>query len=266
VCGRFSLDIPAEKLAEFFALLEEPRLEARFNIAPSQPVLAVLEDRGTRRRTARHFRWGLVPFWAKDPKIGYRMINARSEAASEKPSFRAAFKYRRCLIPATGFYEWKKLGKRKQPFMIRLAASSRLMAFAGLWESWQSPDGAELETCTILTTKANSLVADLHDRMPVILEPDQFHPWLDTDLQDVGLLRQLMQPYDPAAMTYFPVSQSLNSVANEGSELAVPIEINKINEINEINESRDSSNSEDTDGGTSSDRSASDASRQRSLF
>jgi putative SOS response-associated peptidase YedK len=162
-------------------------------------------------------RWGLVPHWAKDIKIGYKMINARSETILEKPSFRTAFKKRRCLIPADGFYEWKKEGadnKAKQPFHFGMKDDS-LFAFAGIWEQWKSPEGTVLETCAILTTTPNELVADVHDRMPVILPPTQYELWLSAEPERVAQLQNLLVPFAADAMKRYPVSSMVNSPKND---------------------------------------------------
>lgn len=167
MCGRFTLRVPAAELVEIFRLLRRPDVQPRYNIAPTQPVAVVRRiDRG---RELSMLRWGLVPSWAKDPKIGARMINARAETVATKPAFRTALRRRRCLVPADGFYEWaKSAGGTKQPHYIT-RRDGRPFAFAGLWESWDGPDGSSIESCTIVTTEANDLVGRIHDRMPVIL-------------------------------------------------------------------------------------------------
>ncbi len=193
-----------------------PDLQPRYNIPPSQPILAVRELDGV--RAAAMLRWGLIPFWSKDPKIGYKLSNARSETAAEKPSFRAAFKARRCIIPATGFYEWKRAGTAKIPHFIRLRSGAP-MAMAGLWESWQPSDGSEpLETCTILTTGPNELMADIHHRMPVLLPPQEWDDWLAPNAER-EYLRSLMVPYKADEMEAHPVSTRVNSARNDGPDL-----------------------------------------------
>ena len=177
MCGRFTLSTPIKELARFFHLPELPHLNARYNIAPSQPVATVLVL--TAGREFRLMRWGLVPPWAKDLGIGSRMINARAETVPEKPAFRSALRERRCLILADGFYEWERKGTVKQPHYIHKTDKSPF-GFAGLWERWQPPEGGEpVESCTIITTEANALVRTFHERMPVILAPENFDPWLD---------------------------------------------------------------------------------------
>jgi putative SOS response-associated peptidase YedK len=181
----------------------------RFNIAPTQSVIVVSDD-GQRRLV--QMRWGLIPSWAKDPSIGDRMINARAETLAEKPTFRAALKRRRCIIPADGFYEWQKLGKVKQP--VRIVLKSREpFGFAGLWEQWISPNGEGIFSCTIVTTAANELLKAVHDRMPVILTRDAEAAWLDPKTQDPEKLLPLLKQYPPEQMEFYPVSRDVNSPA-----------------------------------------------------
>jgi putative SOS response-associated peptidase YedK len=222
MCGRFTLTVPGEALAEHFQLTEAPGVVARYNIAPTQPVAAVRDPANGKGRELTYLHWGLIPPWAGDPKIGSRLINARAETVAEKPAFRAAFKYRRCLVPASGFYEWQKLNGKKQPVFIRLR-DDELFAFAGLWEVWRGPDGEEIESCTLLTTAANDLIRPVHDRMPVILRPEDYDLWLDREIQQPARLQSLLRPFDPAAMTFFPVSPRVNSPGNEGPECIAPI-------------------------------------------
>jgi putative SOS response-associated peptidase YedK len=214
MCGRFSLTVDPDDLREAFPGLQVPdQVAPRFNIAPSQPV-AVVPNNGQNRLD--FYIWGLVPSWAKDPQIGSRMINARAETLAEKPSFRTAFRRRRCLIPADGFFEWQQATgeKSRTPMYIRLK-SGKPFAFAGLWERWQSPDGSELFSCTIITTRPNSLMKPIHDRMPVIL-PEEFYPhWLDPAEADTHQLASLLEPYPPELMTAYPVSKLVNSPAND---------------------------------------------------
>lgn len=218
MCGRYTLTTPGETLATLFDLPEPPDFGPRYNIAPTQPVAIVTAA----SPALRVVQWGLVPSWAKDPSIGARMINARSETAAEKPSFRAAFKRRRCLIPADGFYEWRKTSSGpKQPYWIALADKAPF-AFAGLWEQWESPEGF-LESCTILTSAANALLAHVHDRMPVILPRDCYDRWLHTLETEARSLQSLLRPFDAAAMRAWPVSTTVNSPRNETPECVTPI-------------------------------------------
>lgn len=225
MCGRFTLHTSPEQIAAQFGV-EEPPLAARYNIAPTQPVGIVRLDRSAAAREWALVHWGLIPSWAKDPSIGARMINARGETVAEKPSFRAALRRRRCLLPADGFYEWKREGRGKQPYYIRMR-SQEPFAFAGLWELWVSPDGSEVESCTIITTEANEMMAPLHDRMPVILAQDDYEQWLgtgkDADAHEVSELRHLIRPFNPSLMEAYPVSRHVNSPHNEGSDCIVPL-------------------------------------------
>jgi len=220
MCGRFSLGATI-RVGQLFNLPNWPETPPRYNIAPSQDVPAVIQNGETGGREFRPFRWGLVPSWAKDPAIGNRMINARSETAATKPTFRKPLRERRCLILADGFYEWKREGPRKQPYHIRLQ-NGEPFAFAGLWDRWHPPDGEPLETCTILTTTANDLVQRLHDRMPVILPASAYGLWLDPTMRDVGPLQALLTPYPAAEMIAHPVSTRVNNPANETPECIAP--------------------------------------------
>lgn len=184
MCGRYTLRKPTKKIAEAFAVYDEFPLEPHFNIAPTQMVAAVRVDQQEHQRHLALLRWGLVPAWADDPTIGNRMINARSETVATKPSFRAAFRRRRCLILADGFYEWQKQGTKKQPYLIGLGDGD-LFAFAGLWEEWER-EGEVIKSCSILTTEANELMRPIHERMPVILFPADYDLWLDPQVQDSG--------------------------------------------------------------------------------
>lgn len=220
MCGRFTLAATSEDLKDHYSLQELPFVAPRYNIAPTQPVAAVrLNEKGVREFT--HFQWGLIPSWAKDPAMGAKMINARSETAAEKPAFRAAFKRRRCLIPASGFYEWRKANGHKQPMYIH-EANHGILSLAGLWEIWQSPDGGLLETCTILTTTPNELMNPIHDRMPVILDPADYSMWLDSQTQP-DQLQHLLRPADPERLAVYPVSTAVNRVQNDSPECILPL-------------------------------------------
>ena len=219
MCGRMTLKTTGESLAEAFDLDEIPDLLPRYNIAPTQLVAAIRRDDAGRRRLAR-LRWGLVPFWAKDLKIGNQLINARSETIAEKPAFRSAFKKRRCIVPVDGFYEWKKLPKTKQPYLIG-RRDKRPFAIAGLWESWTSPEGEVVETCTLLTTESNELIRELHNRMPVILVPRDIDVWLDPARSPEDL-KQLLSPAPAAEMAMVAVSQRVNSPRVDDADLWDP--------------------------------------------
>jgi putative SOS response-associated peptidase YedK len=214
MCGRFVLTSDAQTVQQEFNLDSLPQLAPRFNIAPSQPVAIVTNDAP---KELSIVQWGLIPSWSKDPKIGYKMINARSESVHEKPSFRTPFKYRRCLIPTSGFYEWVKTDDGKQPYFIHLP-EKEVFAFAGLWEIWNSPEGEEVWTCTILTTEANDKISNLHHRMPVILDKDARDIWLDKE-SETEELKTLFQSYDSNKMDYYPVSKAVNHVKNDNPTL-----------------------------------------------
>lgn len=221
MCGRFALFAPGQDIADRFGVEINFDIAPRYNIAPTQPVAAVRLDDHTGQRELTHFQWGLIPSWAKDPKIGSRMINARSETVAEKPSFRAAFKRRRCLIPASGFYEWQKLGDRKQPTFVQ-GKEDQLFGLAGLWEIWHDSDGGVIESCTILTTQPNELIAPIHNRMPVIVAPDDYSMWLDPGPQPEDGLH-LLRPYDPELMEAYPVTTAVNNPRNDSPSCIEPL-------------------------------------------
>lgn len=213
MCGRFTLTVTMEKLRDFFPLFDIPDFKPRFNIAPTQMVLAVRIIGGRTRPLVEPLRWGLIPFWADDKKIGARLINARADTVASKPAFRAAFKSRRCLILADGFYEWQQLEDKKQPYHIRFQ-DRKPFALAGLWEKWDKKDEV-VESCTIITTEANEVLSPLHDRMPVILQEDAFDPWLDLQFKDVTSLKALLKPFPGNEMESVPVSTMVNNARNE---------------------------------------------------
>jgi len=226
MCGRFALLTPGHDLLTQFEVTQTPvdasMIAPRYNVAPTQPVVVV---RGTpsNQRELTFLQWGLIPSWAKDHKIGSRLINARSETVAEKPSFRAAFKRRRCLVLADGFYEWQKLNGKKQPTYIHMA-DRKPFALAGLWESWHSPDGGVIDTCTILTTTPNELMQPIHNRMPVILEPEDYNTWLFPGSQP-NLAMHLLRPFSDEKMVAYPVSTWVNSPAHDDGQCIVPQEI-----------------------------------------
>jgi putative SOS response-associated peptidase YedK len=217
MCGRFTLGATAATLAAQFDLANVPTWTPRYNIAPTQEVLVVLQSSPQANREARLHRWGLIPPWAKDPSIGNRMINARAETVATKPAFRRAFKERRCLLLADGLYEWQRQERRKQPFYIRLR-DGRPFAFAGLWEHWEGSEGMAIQSCTILTTTSNEVVGRIHDRMPVILSPTDYDRWLDPSIQEPAVLQTLLRPYPADEMTAYPVSTRVNDPANDSPE------------------------------------------------
>lgn len=204
MCGRFSLAVEATRIMERFCLDEIPfAYSPRYNIAPGQPIVAIIAVQGKRR--IGQLRWGLVPAWSKEKKGGFKMINARAETLWEKPMFRKLVDRKRCIIPADGFYEWKQGERGKRPLRIVLK-SGELFAFAGLYDTWSGTDGEKLHTCTIITTQPNEVVAEIHNRMPVILRREDENLWLDREHTDVARLRSLLMPYDAAAMRAYPVA------------------------------------------------------------
>ena len=222
MCGRFTLTVDAHQIREAFPWITVPdQLQPRYNVAPSQPV-AIIPNDGKNRLD--FFVWGLVPFWAKDPTIGSRMINARGETVDQKPSFKAAFRHRRCLILADGFYEWKKAPDQaaKIPMYIKMK-DDRPFALAGLWETWHAPDGSDLFTCTIITTEPNDLLKDVHNRMPVILPEEAYPLWLRTDPAETAELKSLLVPYSPHQMKVYPVSRTVNNPANDTPACVTPL-------------------------------------------
>ena len=222
MCGRYTL-IRLADFTDMFPWIRSP-LEMpppRYNIAPTQPIAVIANDG---KNQIDYVHWGLIPSWAKDPSIGSRMINARVETLAEKPAFRAALKRRRCLIPASGFYEWRKSGdgKTKTPMYIRMK-SGKPFAFAGLWETWHSVDGSELRSCTIITGTPNELIAPIHDRMAVILAPDSYRKWLTAGELAQEELMPLLKPYDAREMEAFPVSRSVNIPKNDLPSCIEPV-------------------------------------------
>jgi len=210
MCGRYTLRTPVDNLAERFEIDDAPSsIAASYNIAPTQGVATVLVEDGKRKLEMLH--WGLIPSWADDPSVGNKMINARAESVAEKPSFRKAFRNHRCLVLADGFYEWQKTGNGKQPYYIRMEDDSPF-AFAGLWESWQN--SRDIRSTTIITTDANDVVSPIHNRMPVILHPEDYELWLDPDFDEKEPLTTLLKPYPAEAMEAYPVSRSVNSPSN----------------------------------------------------
>jgi putative SOS response-associated peptidase YedK len=210
MCGRFVRKSTITIIEDEFDIYEvQWAFEPSYNIAPSQDIACVIGNGGNR---LAKFRWGLVPFWAEDPAIGYKMINARAETVAQKKSFARAFRKQRCLVVADGFYEWRKLadGKRKIPMYVHLKAD-RPFGFAGLYENWKSKDGMVLQTCTIITTQPNALMAPIHNRMPVIIAPEKRKIWLDREIQDASILMPLLAPYDANEMEAYEVSKRVNS-------------------------------------------------------
>ncbi len=226
MCGRFTLTLDSKQLQESLPWLNIPEasVKPRYNVAPTQPVAVVPNDG---RNRLDYYMWGLIPSWAKDPEIGSRLINARAETLAEKPAFRSAFRRRRCLILADGFYEWQQAPGRKTkiPTYIQLKTKDPF-AFAGLWESWHSPDGSEILSCTIITTEPNSIMKPIHNRMPVILHETDYKLWLSPDEKTPEQISPLLKPFPSEKMITYPVSTIVNSPANETPECISPVAAN----------------------------------------
>ncbi len=215
MCGRFFLDAQAGEIIEHYQIPPPDLFAARYNIAPTTPVLALSND------MFDLYRWGLIPSWAKDLSIGNRMFNARGETVAEKPSFRTAYKRRRCLVPANGFYEWRLENGRKQPYACHI--DHQLFSMAGIWEYWQDAEGNSIKSCAVITTEASGRMAELHQRMPVYIAPGDYQEWLDCSTEDTSgadrLLRETAPDYD-----YYAVSTAVSNSRNEGPDLIVPLE------------------------------------------
>jgi putative SOS response-associated peptidase YedK len=213
MCGRFALPYPSKTVAEHFAVPDEISFAPRYNIAPSQKISVIRSRKDGVDLQLTMMRWGLIPSWAKDVTIGYKMINARAETVGEKPAFRSAFKQRRCLIAAGGFYEWKRAGKHKQPYYLT-TEDKAIFAFAGIWEQWHSPAGELVESCAIITTEANSTVRSIHDRMPAIITPTYYNLWIQPG-GDKDELQHLLRPSPSSSLLIYPVSDMVNSPKND---------------------------------------------------
>ena len=219
MCGRFALKAPPADIARQFGVDAVPELAPRYNIAPTQDILIIRTD-AQARLEAVQVKWGLLPSWAKDISMAAKLANARGETVAEKPAFRSAFRRMRCLIPADGFYEWEATPSGKQPWFLRLKSQAPL-AFAGLWEHWQGPDGAALETATLITTDANELVRPVHDRMPVILPPGDWAAWLGAQTK-ADDLKALLKPLPSDLMERYRVSRRMSNARNEGADCVAP--------------------------------------------
>jgi putative SOS response-associated peptidase YedK len=225
MCGRYRLSRRKQIIEEYFEC--DPGDEdwsPRYNIAPTQAVPVIREHPKEPIRQISRMRWGLIPSWAKDPSIATGTINAKSETAAIKPAFRDPLRLRRCLIPADGFYEWKRAAKGKQPFCFEVN-NGELFAFAGLWDGWKNPDGQWIKTCSILTTTPNAVTSAVHDRMPVILDPSSYDLWLDPGMQNIAAISELLKPYDARTMRCYPVSTRINHVANDDEECSRAVEV-----------------------------------------
>jgi putative SOS response-associated peptidase YedK len=225
MCGRYRLSRRKQIIEEYFDTAPwDDDWSPRFNIAPTQPVPVIRQHPKEPVRQATTMRWGLIPNWAKEPSIATGTINAKSETAASKPAFRDPLRFRRCLIPADGFYEWKRTGTSKQPFCFEVN-KGELFAFAGIWDGWKNAEGQWVKTCSILTTIPNEVTGAVHDRMPVILDPDSYDLWLDPGMNDVAAISDLLKPYDAHFMRSYPVSTRLNHVANDDVECSRPVEV-----------------------------------------
>jgi len=225
MCGRYRLSRRKQLVEEYFETAPwDDDWNPRYNIAPTQPVPVIRQHPKEPVRQISTMRWGLIPSWSKDTSGAAKMINARSETAHTLPAFREAMKSRRCLIPADGFYEWKRDGKTKQPFCFEVN-EGQLFVFAGLWERWRHPSGQWVKSCSILTTTPNAVTSTVHDRMPVILDRESYDLWLDPGMQNVQVVSELLKPYDAIEMRCYPVSSRVNHVGNDDEECARRIEI-----------------------------------------
>jgi putative SOS response-associated peptidase YedK len=222
MCGRYTITVTQEELfMRYLNYTPTDRYHTpRFNVAPSQDIQVIIND-GVKNELVE-MRWGLVPFWAKDVKIGYKMINARAETVGEKPAYRSLIKNKRCLIPADGFYEWQKNGSKKQPYRFTLNDES-IYSFAGLYDTWSNPEGEKLISCTIITTTPNELTKEVHDRMPVILTPENEKVWVDQKNEDKNALLDLLKPYPANQMRKYPVSLDVGNVRNQSEDLIIQL-------------------------------------------
>ena len=225
MCGRFRLSRRKQVIAERFdAISDGDDWIPRYNVAPTQPIAVVRQHPAEPTRHLSQMRWGLIPSWSKDDSHAAKMINARSETAASLPAFKDALRSRRCLIPADGFYEWQGRGTNKHPYCFEVN-DGELFAFAGLWDGWKAASGQWIRSCTILTTTANAVSSAVHDRMPVILKPDDYDLWLDPGMRDLAIVAGLLKPFDAKAMRCYPVSDRINSVMNDDADCAKPVTI-----------------------------------------
>lgn len=224
MCGRYRLSRRKQVIEEHFgAISGDEDWNPRYNIAPTQPVPVIRQRPDKPIRELSLMRWGLIPHWAKDPSIAQNTINAKSETAATKPAFRDPLRFRRCLIPADGFYEWRRTGTRKQAFCFEVN-DGQLFAFAGLWDGWSDSRGTWIKTCSILTTRPNAVTSAVHDRMPVILDPDSYELWLDPAMHNVAAISEVLKPFDPQLMRCYPVRSRINHVVNDDEECSRPFE------------------------------------------
>ena len=224
MCGRYRLSRRKQLVEEYFdCVSDEPDWAPRYNIAPTQPVPVIRQNPKEPIRKLSLMRWGLIPSWAKDSSVAARMINARSETAAAKPAFRDPLASRRCLVPADGFYEWRRSGKAKQPYCFEVNAGE-LFAFAGVWDRWKDPNGQWVKSCSILTTTPNAVTSAVHDRMPVILDRADYDLWLDPGMTNVEAVSAMLKPHDARTMRCYPVSTRVNHVANDDAECSTPVD------------------------------------------
>lgn len=242
MCGRLALTTPPDAVRDFFDYTDRPNFPPRYNIAPTQPIATVRYEYGSRR--FHLVRWGLIPSWVKDPSDFTLLINARAETAAEKPSFRAAMRHHRCLIPTSGFYEWRRTSEGKQPFWIR-PADGDVMAFAGLWDTWSDPDGGDMDTGAILTIQSNRMMSEIHHRMPVIVKPDAFETWLDTANVEAREAKKMFVPIDDDYLVATPISTRVNKVVNDDADIQNPVDVGetgaKLNESSKPDSRQDDS-------------------------
>jgi putative SOS response-associated peptidase YedK len=225
MCGRYKLSRRKQVVEEYFdATSDEPDWNPRYNVAPTQSVPVIRQHPKEPIRELSLMRWGLIPSWSRDSSGAARMINARAETAATKPAFRDALKSRRCLIPADGFYEWSRMEKTKQPYCFEVG-EGEVFAFAGIWDRWRNPNGDSVDTCSILTTTPNAVTAAVHDRMPVILDPDGYELWLDPGMTNVAAASDLLKPCDARRMRSYPVSSRINHVANDDEACSAPVQL-----------------------------------------
>ena len=224
MCGRYRLGRSREAFKKYFGAESNDDWSPRYNIAPTQSVPVIRQHPKEPHRDLSLMRWGLIPSWAKDTSGAARMINAKSETAAEKPAFRDPLKFRRCLIPADGFYEWKRTAKGQQPYCFEVN-EGELFAFAGLWDGWKDANGNWVKTCSSLTTTPNTMSSAIHDRMPVILDRESYDLWLDPFITDVQVVCELLKPFDARLMRCYPVSTRINHVANDDEECSRPVEL-----------------------------------------
>ena len=231
MCGRYRLSRRKQIVeAHFSSASGEEDWNPRYNIAPTQLVPVIRQNPKQPNRELSFLRWGLIPSWMKDSSAAATMINARSETAGTKPAFRDALKSRRCLIPADGFYEWQRVGKTKQPYCFEVG-NAQMFAFAGIWDRWKDPSGNWVKTCSILTTTPNAMTSAVHDRMPVILDPENYDLWLDPGMQEGSAASELLKPYDAQFMRSYPISTRINHVANDDEECSAPVELVQVQNL-----------------------------------